>query len=142
MFLIMISMNNYIFYRMAWFYTAFLFCLFPKHRHKILNKIKLITHDNSFFLIKFGAAFVNNIYFCLIFIFVYQKSLKRTFPTSFWVQNHPMNLYSCEFTMITFQSKSWCEMFVLKLSGIQNQFYQCTEYIKISCVCKLLENVL
>ena len=86
---------------MACFYfqPAFLFCLFhiifPKHRHKILNQIKIITHNNSFFHIKFGVAFVQNIYFCLILIFVYQKSLNRTFPTSFWVQNHPMKLRSC-----------------------------------------------
>ena len=34
------------------------------------------------------------IYFLLRFIFVYQKSLKRTFKTVFWVQKHLSNLCS------------------------------------------------
>ena len=29
---------------------------------------------------------------------------------------------SCEFTKVIMQSKSWCKIFVLKLSGIQNNF--------------------
>ena len=40
------------------------------------------------------AWWVNNLYFWLRFIFVYQKSLKRTFKTGFWVQNHLLNLCS------------------------------------------------
>ena len=35
-----------------------------------------------------------NIYFWFRFIFKYQKSLKRTFEPGFWVQNHPLNMYS------------------------------------------------
>ena len=33
-----------------------------------------------------------NIYFWLRFIFVYQKSLKQTFQTGFWVKNHHWNI--------------------------------------------------
>ena len=56
----------------------------------------------------------------LIF-FVYQKSLKRTFKTGFWVQNHFLNLFSSTMNSQRFfvQPKNWCEMFELKLSGIQ-----------------------
>ena len=56
--------------------------------------------------------------------FVYQKSLKRTFKTGFWVQNHLMNLCSSavDSQWLLCSQKSWCEMFVLKLSGIQRLF--------------------
>ena len=46
-----------------------------------------------------------------------QKSLKLTFKPSFLEQNLRLKLCSC-----IVLSKSWCEMFALKLSGIQNLF--------------------
>ena len=41
------------------------------------------------------------------------------------MQNNPLNLFfSCgEITKVILHSKSWCEMLVLKLSGIQNILY-------------------
>ena len=62
------------------------------------------------------------------FIFVYQKSLKWTFKTSFWVQNHLLNLCSSAVNSqrlmysqkagVKCSYQSWCEIFVSKLSGI------------------------
>ena len=50
-------------------------------------------------------------------IFVYQKSLKRTFNTGFWVQYHLWIVVLVLWIIVL--SKSWCELIVLKLSGIQ-----------------------
>ena len=57
-------------------------------------------------------------------LFYIPEVFKTTFKTGFWVQNHV--LYLC-FSAVDSQykgycvkkSKSWCEMFVSKLSGIQ-----------------------
>ena len=64
---------------------------------------------------------LSNIYFWLRFIFAYQKSLKRTLKTGFWVQNHLFNLSSSAVnSQRLFKKLVW--MFVLMLSGIQIGF--------------------
>ena len=59
--------------------------------------------------------------------FVYQKSVKGTFKPGFWVQNHPMNLYSRveDSQKLICSKKNWCEIFILKISGIQIQGVHC-----------------
>ena len=43
----------------------------------------------------------------------------------YWVQNHLLNLCSStvDSQRLLCSQKSWCEMFVLKLSGIQKKYY-------------------
>ena len=57
------------------------------------------------------------------FIFVYQKSLKRTFKTSFWVQNHLLNLWSSAMNSqrLLCSKKGCLKMFVLKLFFYTNK---------------------
>ena len=63
-----------------------------------------------------------NIYFWLRFIFVYHKSLKQRFLTSFCVL--ALRIYKGYSEV-----KSWCKMFELKLSRIQtNDFLYLKEY--------------
>ena len=58
-------------------------------------------------------------------IYVYQKSFNQTFQTGFESKSLFKFLFSsCEFTKVILQSKSWNEMFVLKLSGIQIVFHR------------------
>ena len=114
----------------------------------IFDKIKYYQYDNSIcFWLSFGLANAINdykrlrirvvcvgnyeplmliielvitnlsrIYFCIPEIF------KRNVYNQFWVQNHPLNLCSrvVNSQRFLFSQKNWCEMFVFKLSGIQN----------------------
>jgi hypothetical protein len=69
----------------------------------------------------FKNQMLSNIYFWPRFIFAYQKSLKRTLKTGFWVQNHLFNLSSSAVnSQRLFKKLVW--MFVLMLSGIQIGF--------------------
>ena len=56
-----------------------------------------------------NSRFISSLTWLVIYIFVYQKS-----KTGLWVQNHLLNLCSCVVKVILC-SKSWCEMFILKL---------------------------
>ena len=60
------------------------------------NFIESCFLENSFIIYlknKQLCCTINNIYFWPRLIFVYQKSLKRTFKTRFWEQHHLLNLY-------------------------------------------------
>ena len=60
-------------------------------------------------------------YFLLRFAFVYQKSLRWTFNTCFWLQNNHLNLCSRVVnSQRVYCSKKLDEMFILKLSVLQN----------------------
>ena len=54
-----------------------------------------------------------------------RKSLKRTFKTSFWIQNHLLNLWSSFLNLrrLLCSQKNWCKMFVLKFSCIHTKHY-------------------
>ena len=73
------------------------------------------------------------------FIFVYQKSLKRPFKTSFWVQNYLLNLcYRAVNSQRLLCSQKFVVKYLLKLSGKQkklhytiNQFIDCTPVVPL-----------
>ena len=66
------------------------------------------------------------------FIFVYiQETLikKLNVKTQFLNTKSPFEFVflRCEFTKVIFNAKSWCEMLVVELSGIQNVLNICFE---------------
>ena len=70
----------------------------------------------------FNAYWLNSSYQIWVwYIFVFQKFLKRTFKTGFWVQNHLLKLYSSakNTRRLLCSQKVFWEVFVLKLSVIQ-----------------------
>ena len=80
-----------------------------------------------------GLWRIQNMYFWLRFIFVYQKSLKPVFE-------YKITLLICVLVLWIYKGycvvKKQCEMFVLKLSGIQRLF--CTRFDAVSMCNKLL----
>ena len=72
--------------------------------------------------LNFLTTFFNQIiYIWLRFIFVYQKSLLMNISNRFLSTKPLFELVfsSCKFRKVILQLESWCEMFILKLSGIQ-----------------------
>ena len=70
------------------------------------------------FMIISGWKFVlSQNYFCMPDIY------KTNVLTQFFSTKSPFEFMfaCCEFTKVTLKSKSWCEMFVLELSGIRNK---------------------
>jgi hypothetical protein len=59
-----------------------------------------------------------------------EYSFKPNFSNRFSSTKSPFEFAfsHCEFTKVLLQSKSWCEMFVLKLSGIQKLVYYIHTY--------------
>ena len=87
----------------GWQLLSFPVCL-CRISYNLFNWVSSIEKVDISVLTKnhYPRFWMHNIYFWLRFIFLYQKSFKRTFIIGFWVQNHLLNLCSkrCEFTKV------------------------------------------
>ena len=72
-------------------------------------------------LIEFLIPNLSQIYFCIPETFKYNKRLKSVFE---YKLPFAFVFLGCEFTKVIVYSKSWCEMFELKLSGIKIKLYK------------------
>ena len=77
-------------------------------------------------LAKQGNVYFSLIYFCIPELFKNNVSTRFLSTKS----SFEFVLQCCEFTKVILQSKSWCKMYVLKLSSIQNNLKDTLSYHK------------
>ena len=90
-----------------------------KARYIFLTQIWFGKYNGSLFKVKNSCCvrreFLTINAYWIRHIFIYQKLLKRTFQTGFWVQNHLMNLRSFVVnSQMLFCSQKTDKMFLLK----------------------------